>query len=617
MNKLFTILLVFISATSFCQIGGMSISATGSQPAPSAMLDVSSTNKGFLMPRITQGQRDSITNPDFGLLILNTTTNCINLWLGATWKQLCGDCDFGTPVPGNNGPICEGQTLNLTATTILGASYQWSGPNGFTSNQQNPSITNATAGASGSYSVQATLNGCTSQAQSTVATVNAIPQTPTAGNNGPVCAGQSINLSSTTIIGASYTWSGPNNFSDNSQNPVITNIQSNQAGNYSVVASVSGCNSAPGSTTIVVNTIPSTPGNISGPVNENGNTPGQVYTINSVSGATSYNWTVPAGASITSSSDTTITVTFGAVAAGTIAVSATNVCGTSSQSILNIIGTQTFNATSTGYTGSIQTFTAPITATYTIQALGAAGGSSAYGAGYGASMQGDFNLTQGQQLNILVGQMGASQVSYNTQGGGGGGGGTFVVLNGSVIIAAGGGGGGGDSYPGGPGLTTTTGGSSTGSNISTGGTTNGAGTAGGGNYSGGSGGGATCCDGGYSNQNGGLGGGGGAGFTGNGGQGQNGPTLAYSYLNGGNGGYQYNYYGSSSTSYGGYGGGGNGVTYQYQAGGGGGGGYTGGGGGSGYGVGGGGGGGGSYNSGANQVNQQGIETGNGQVIITF
>lgn len=105
-------------------------------------------------------------------------------------------------------------------------------------------------------------------------------------------------------------------------------------------------------------------------------------------------------------------------------------------------------------TGGIQLWTVPLTATYRITAAGAPGGG--VGAGPGAILGGTFNLTQGQQLRILVGQrgdlgMGASN-SFNS---GGGGGGTFVVAKNTnacsgpscstiLIIAGGGGGGNGD-----------------------------------------------------------------------------------------------------------------------------------------------------------------------------
>ena len=63
-------------------------------------------------------------------------------------------------------------TLNLTASTVAGATYTWSGPNGFSSTQQNPSITNASTNISGTFSVTAATGGCTSAPALTTVTVN-------------------------------------------------------------------------------------------------------------------------------------------------------------------------------------------------------------------------------------------------------------------------------------------------------------------------------------------------------------------------------------------------------------------------------------------------------------
>ena len=76
------------------------------------------------------------------------------------------------PTASNNGAICNRQTLQLTASTISGASYAWTGPNGFTSTLQNPTIANATTTATGTYSVTATIAGITGPAGTTTATVN-------------------------------------------------------------------------------------------------------------------------------------------------------------------------------------------------------------------------------------------------------------------------------------------------------------------------------------------------------------------------------------------------------------------------------------------------------------
>ena len=77
------------------------------------------------------------------------------------------------PVAGNNSPIVIGHPIDLTATTIAGASYQWTGPNGFTSTQQNPVISSATTANAGVYTVVALVNGCSSLAAATNVAINA------------------------------------------------------------------------------------------------------------------------------------------------------------------------------------------------------------------------------------------------------------------------------------------------------------------------------------------------------------------------------------------------------------------------------------------------------------
>jgi hypothetical protein len=54
-------------------------------PNAAAMLDVSSTTKGFLPPRMTTAQRDAISSPPAGLVIYNTSTNALNFYNGSAW----------------------------------------------------------------------------------------------------------------------------------------------------------------------------------------------------------------------------------------------------------------------------------------------------------------------------------------------------------------------------------------------------------------------------------------------------------------------------------------------------------------------------------------------------
>jgi len=119
--------------------------------------------------------------------------------------------------------------------------------------------------------------------------------------------------------------------------------------------------------------------------------------------------------------------------------SATGNTGPSQASCRSAYST-TWDDSDSNYTvvNGIQRWTAPASGTYRIKALGATGGGVAGGFyGYGASIQGDFTLTQGEVLKVLVGQQGLAVSGY----GQGGGGGSFVTRsdNSALVIAGGGG----------------------------------------------------------------------------------------------------------------------------------------------------------------------------------
>ena len=105
----------------------------------------------------------------------------------------------------------------------------------------------------GTYSVTVTENGCTSLAGTTPISVTPTPATPTPSSNSPVCEGQTISLTHPTVGGANYSWTGPNSFTSNIQNPTVTNAAPANAGTYNLTITVGGCNSAPGSTAVTVN----------------------------------------------------------------------------------------------------------------------------------------------------------------------------------------------------------------------------------------------------------------------------------------------------------------------------------------------------------------------------
>jgi hypothetical protein len=126
------------------------------------------------------------------------------------------------------------------------------------------------------------------------------------------------------------------------------------------------------------------------------------------------------------------------------------------QDQLNIAYANTNLAQKVISNSGIQSWTIPVTGSYTITAVGARGAGNG---GYGTKMEGVFSLLKGEVIQIAVGQKGeeGTGAAYN---GGGGGGGSFVILNAdSILLIAAGGGGGLDTLQGGNASVLTAGGS--------------------------------------------------------------------------------------------------------------------------------------------------------------
>ena len=108
----------------------------------------------------------------------------------------------------NNGPLCSGSALNLTGGPEGMTSYSWTGPDGFTSLLQNPSLSAITELMSGIYTLSVTdANGCTTTA-STTAVVNALPVVG-AGSDMTIPNGTSTSIDA-TVTGTgpfTYSWS--------------------------------------------------------------------------------------------------------------------------------------------------------------------------------------------------------------------------------------------------------------------------------------------------------------------------------------------------------------------------------------------------------------------------
>ncbi len=145
-----------------------------------------------------------------------------------------------------------------------------------------------------------------------------------------LCEGNTVSftdLSTNTPTSWSWTFTGGTPSSSTAQNPTITY---NTAGTYQVQLTATNAFGNDVETKvgyITVNGVPSNSGAITGSVSECENATGVSYSIASVSGATNYTWTVPAGATIASGQGTTgITVNYG-TSSGNVTVTPSNTCG--------------------------------------------------------------------------------------------------------------------------------------------------------------------------------------------------------------------------------------------------------------------------------------------------
>ncbi|MGC4041169.1 MAG: gliding motility-associated C-terminal domain-containing protein [Flavobacterium sp.] len=179
-----------------------------------------------------------------------------NIWLPAglplgtyifkyTVNGFCNSTDDATVTitlnPGVAAPVitadptyCPGDNIDLAIQNIPNAVYQWSGPNNFSSSMQNPTITSATAANAGTYTVTATIGQCQSQATVLINNNPAPDYTYEASCNAGVFKIEIIPTPDSVFdpATATYAWTGPNNFSSNTNPLVLTN---QPRGDYTVV----------------------------------------------------------------------------------------------------------------------------------------------------------------------------------------------------------------------------------------------------------------------------------------------------------------------------------------------------------------------------------------------
>jgi hypothetical protein len=106
----FFAIIIFTTRT----LAQFSFNTTGATPDNTTMVDIISTTKGLLIPRMTSTQRIAITSPAVGLMVFDTILNSFYFYNGKAWTALSSTSED------NLGNHIATQNINLGNYSLSG-----------------------------------------------------------------------------------------------------------------------------------------------------------------------------------------------------------------------------------------------------------------------------------------------------------------------------------------------------------------------------------------------------------------------------------------------------------------------------------------------------------------
>lgn len=218
-------ILMLILINSIISHAQVSISMDGSPPHSSSILDLQSSEKGFLPPRMTQAQRDAIPGPAEGLLVFCTdcstesTTGILSCFRDGQWRMFEVNCDYPR-IPSADTMISQRNEITWQWNNVpIATGYRWSADDNFASAEEMGLLT--TKHETGLHCWSAftryvwAYNDC-GPSDSLIITANTLPVTfspaPTAGEH--FATSNQITWTWNAVGGAAgYKWSTGSNFS--------------------------------------------------------------------------------------------------------------------------------------------------------------------------------------------------------------------------------------------------------------------------------------------------------------------------------------------------------------------------------------------------------------------
>ncbi|MEI6456462.1 MAG: T9SS type A sorting domain-containing protein [bacterium] len=249
-----------------------------------------------------------------------------------------------TPTISGPNPVCLNSTGNVYTTQAGMTNYTWSITGGTitsggTSSTNTATVTWTTLGAQSISVGYTNANGCTSASPGVYnVNVNPLP-TPTISGQATICTGTGLNTYTTQAGMTNYTWTiSSGGTIASGQGTYAVEVYWNTAGAQWIAVNyinASGCSAAsPTQLPVTVNAVPGPAGTIQGTATVCAGAQGVAYSVGTITNATYYVWTLPAGVTIASGAGTkSITVNFASNAvSGNITVYGNNTCGNGTSS---------------------------------------------------------------------------------------------------------------------------------------------------------------------------------------------------------------------------------------------------------------------------------------------
>ncbi len=246
--------------------------------------------------------------------------------------------------------VCPGTIGSVYSVPYnSGSTYTWTITGGTQASGTNTYYITVNWGAAGTGNVsvvETATGGCSGSIINFPVTIKNVTTSAITGTTGVCASATGVSYSVTNNSGSTYAWTitGGTQASGTTTNGITVNWGAAGAGNVKVIETNSGCTGAAVNLPVTINSIPATSA-ITGTASVCTGSINQAYSVTNTTGST-YAWTITGGTQTGGGTNSSITVTWGAVGTGIVKVIETSAAGCVGSAVTKSVTINAFPATS-------------------------------------------------------------------------------------------------------------------------------------------------------------------------------------------------------------------------------------------------------------------------------